>query len=255
MSLEVTRRSAAHLRVVVRSHDMKQLLSTFLLLASSCCLADEFSTKLDSLNSEFESLLAQASAIDDPELRDQHFEKLREYASVWYPFSFLYSVNGSDELQEVLTEEILVSAVYGPFTAEQAHYNRCIIHTDGHDDRARELMGQRAEPICRLYPIGRRATIDEDIYFAQLVLRIHMHAPKAVSAALKNNLPRWHGEERIIALLVLAHEGSEEAKAELEGFDSERFRKLSTLTQVTLKHSMLKTEHNPPVGRGEAPRR
>jgi len=216
-----------------------------LLLTLFClppCLAEDFDARLADLNTRFESLLAEIRTTDDAGEKARRFDQLRASASAWHPFPFLYTVNGSDDLQEEQTEEILVSAVYAPFTAEQAHYERCILHTDGSDERARELMGMRAMTVCRLYPIGTRRSLAEDVAFAQLMFRTYPHASGAVSKALHANLSRWTGEERLTALCILAREGSEPARAELAGFESDRARALSTMADAYLNRMESRTE-------------
>ncbi|QQL44585.1 hypothetical protein [Sulfuriroseicoccus oceanibius] len=221
---------------------MRALITAALISLAGFAKSQEIEQKLETLNREVESLQREIREIEDPDQKASAWEALREYTAAWYPFSFLYAPNGSDDLQEDSTEEVLLEAVYGAFTAEQAHYGRSIIHTEGDDERARELMILRAETLCRIYPLGRRIGFEEDVYFAQIILRIYEHSPHAVAAALKDNLSRWHGDERAIALLVLGHQGDITAQNELEELDSERVKKLSVVARAYF---------NPETGKAE----
>jgi len=199
------------------------------LLIGVCCqiCADEIDDELEKLNSNWESLYSEVVRVEPKEKRRKEFEKMREYASAWNPFSFLYRVYGSDELQEDATEEIMVDSVYSPFLAEREHYERTIIHTEGDDERAVELMGRRAETISRLYPVGAPPTLKEELYFAQFMCRVYLWSPDRVCEALDEGLERWNGGERLVPLLILAHDGSEDAKGESKQFDSKKVRRLS----------------------------
>ena len=193
--------------------------------------AEDLEQKIERLSQEFETIRTEIREIEDFNERATATEQIREHASDWYPFRFLYTPNGSDELQEDYTDKLLIDAVYSPFIAEQAHYERTIIHTEGNDDRARELMALRAHTLCRLYPIGSRLTPTEDIHFAQTIFQIYQHVPDAVVNALNENLPRWNSDEKSVALLIFDHHGLSETRDQLKSLDTKRFKIVATLAE------------------------
>jgi hypothetical protein len=210
------------------------LVISLLVLNISIARGEQVARKIEKIDSDFEAIRNEIGRITDPDEKSAASDKLREAAERWFPFSFLYHPNGSDELQEDFCEDVLVDAIYAAFTAEESHLHRAIRHTDGKDARAREIMALRANSLARLYPVGRRLTIKEDVFFAQIVLRLYHEIPDAVSQSLESNLPRWKGEERAVALLVLAHRGDETAQEKLKSLRSERVRKLEVLVRVSL---------------------
>jgi len=213
---------------------MKLLHILFITICFCQSSADEIDDKIDMLNVKWNSIYAEIAEIKSRERRKAAFEKLREYASEWHPFSFLYTVYGSDELQKEAAEEILIDSVYSAFFAERAHYERTIVNTEGDDERAVELMGRRAETMCQLYPIGDPLTLEEELLFAQFMCRVAFWSPDRVVDALENGLENWKASERVVPLLILAHQGSHDAKTESRKFDSEKVRRLSVIIDSIL---------------------
>ena len=115
--------------------------------------------------------------------------------------------------------------------ADQGHLERAIIHTD-EDALASQLIGERTEILCRIFPINPNIETNETIMFTQYIAHSYRYNPKQVTAAIQTNINRWKGEHRIPSLLVLRENGDKSVQAELDLFTSKLAERIKIVLRV-----------------------
>jgi hypothetical protein len=229
---------------------MKTIILTLGLFAAICA-----SAKGD-INSDIESLTKACWKVKDAiknapeEERPKLYDCLREHVGAM-AFGFAYAPEGSDSIKTAKSDAILVDLVYSAFTADQAHLERAIIHTNDREkaisvmpDRAGCLLG--LFPICRSIP-GSEVAVDtpafgERVLVVQYLARAYLHISDSLVESVRPQMSRWRGEERIPGLLVLAESGDEDARAELEGFTSKLAGGLKKLFRGVIDHEKKRGE-------------
>lgn len=219
---------------------MKPLLASFILftLLASSARAD-IDTDIAALTDGYERILVAIG--DAPEKdRSRLYEKLREHATAMACATAL-SPNGDNALDKTGSDRVLVDLVYGAFSANQVHLQRVIAHTkDG--ERAVAIMPDRARSLTAVFPVCsstsdnpvalRSPAFSECVYFMQYLARAYPVIPESLVKEVRQQMPRWEGEQRIPGLLVLSENGDAVAKAELDRFTSESAQKLGIAFRV-----------------------
>lgn len=175
--------------------------------------------KITALGKAYESITEEINKLPDSD-RQKGYDLLREQVSAM-GFGMGFYLDGSTSVNEQRGKSWLVEQVYTLFYADQGHLERAKIHTE-EKTLATQLIGDRAEVFCRIFPLSQDRSLKEDLSFSQYLAISYLHNPKPVIAGIEANLARWKGEDRLPALLILAENGDKTVQPEVDAYTSKR---------------------------------
>ncbi|MBA4150736.1 MAG: hypothetical protein H0X66_21695 [Verrucomicrobia bacterium] len=229
---------------------MAALFLALLVVIAGCARRDT-NSDIESLTEAYGEVAAAIAKVPEAD-RPKLYDNLREQVSSM-AFDLGWTPDGSDTIKAERSDRILVDFVYTAFTADQGHLGRAIIHTQDRE-RAVAVMPDRAQCLIALFPICRSAsggpvdvhstTFSERVLLVQYLARAYRFIPDALVEAVRPQMQRWTGEDRIPGLLVLAESNDAEATTELERLTSESARRVKSVFRSIIDSAKKRDEQN-----------